>query len=608
MKASANGGTRASRRGPAAGEGTGRIGACGGHETDGATDPATPTPKPSQAPSVAPTPQPLPPPPPLLLPSLHFRTISLHFLLPMPSVAEESTAGTGAAARRRSVDVGGLALALGDNLGSGQGWGGWDESERDRDLTCYAELLSDMYTHTHIAVTNHDQPSPLDIPPKTRKRLIKSLDTWNFEPHKLPDEEVLFCSVILFQTLFRLEGMQQDAGVSIDQISALLSNLRKVYRQQNSYHNFAHALDVLQATHSFLHSAGRVPPVSILLRRNRRTWKPDRGRLEKSLVSCLRNQDLLCLYIASIGHDVGHPGFTNGFMKNAKAPLSSLYDDKSPLEQMHFTLLLHLMRHQGLDALLDNPRSGAQFRKLLLEIVLATDMRVHLEFMIRFKRLVDGEVVDEWKKKLLVCQALIKCADISNPCRPLRVSQHWASALMEEWSCQAVLEQHLQLPPSVSASDNPLAEAKSQVFFIETFAKPLFLLTSSGIPESRKYAVQCESNLKLWKHRCRTLDGGDDKPSERALEPTQLPEDFLDAFPMTLPASLLRAEQDEHEHAPLDWPAPSTRASSDVSTSSRAPSPAPSVTSTSALPLSFTASFSAPAHLHSHPHSPLHPH
>ena len=135
MKASANGGTRASRRGPAAGEGTGRIGACGGHETDGATDPATPTPKPSQAPSVAPTPQPLPPPPPLLLPSLHFRTISLHFLLPMPSVAEESTAGTGAAARRRSVDVGGLALALGDNLGSGQGWGGWDESERDRDLT-----------------------------------------------------------------------------------------------------------------------------------------------------------------------------------------------------------------------------------------------------------------------------------------------------------------------------------------------------------------------------------------------------------------------------------------------------------------------------------------
>lgn len=31
-------------------------------------------------------------------------------------------------ARRRSVDVGGLALALQDR-NSGKGWGGWDESE-----------------------------------------------------------------------------------------------------------------------------------------------------------------------------------------------------------------------------------------------------------------------------------------------------------------------------------------------------------------------------------------------------------------------------------------------------------------------------------------------
>ncbi|THH12773.1 hypothetical protein EW146_g7382, partial [Bondarzewia mesenterica] len=486
------------------------------------------------------------------------------------SHTSEPMAGSSNVARRRSVDVGGLALALGEE-GSGQGWGGWDDTDVDGELPCYAELLSDMYTQTHIAVSNHDQPPPLRIPEKTRTRLIKSLDSWNFEPHKLPDEEVLFCSAILFQTLFRIEGMQQDSGVSIDQIYDLLCNLRKVYRQQNSYHNFAHALDVLQATHSFLCSTGRVPPVSILLRKCHRTWKPDRKRLEKSLVSCLMNEDLLCLYIASIGHDVGHPGFTNGFMKNAKTPLSSLYDDKSPLEQLHCTLLLHLMRRQGLGCLLDNPKSGARFRKLLLETVLATDMRVHLDFMKRFKRIVDGEKLDDMNKKVLVCQALIKCADISNPCRPLRVSQHWATALAEEWTCQAVLEQYLQLPPSVSASHNPLAEAQSQVFFIENFAKPLFLLTSSGIPQTNKYATQCEDNLRLWQQRCRTLGTLplEGKSHEHALSPSQLPENFLSAFPMALPASLLRAEQDE-------WASPSTRASSEISSSSRASSPAPS--------------------------------
>jgi hypothetical protein len=36
--------------------------------------------------------------------------------------------------------------------------------------------------------------------------------------------------------------------------------------------------------------------------------------------------------------------------------------------------------------------------------------------------------------------------------------------------------------PSVKEQVDPLSEAKSQVWFIETFAKPLFDLTASGIP------------------------------------------------------------------------------------------------------------------------------
>ena len=36
--------------------------------------------------------------------------------------------------------------------------------------------------------------------------------------------------------------------------------------------------------------------------------------------------------------------------------------------------------------------------------------------------------------------------------------------------------------PSVKEQVDPLSEAKSQIWFIETFAKPLFDLTASGIP------------------------------------------------------------------------------------------------------------------------------
>jgi hypothetical protein len=103
--------------------------------------------------------------------------------------------------------------------------------------------------------------------------------------------------------------------------------------------------------------------------------------------------------------------------KNAKTPLSVVYDDKSALEQMHCTLLLHVMRHHQMAHLLTRPDGGANFRKLLLQTVLATDMSVHVDFMKRFQALVDGERGSLWSRKVLLCQALIKCADISNPVR-----------------------------------------------------------------------------------------------------------------------------------------------------------------------------------------------
>ena len=101
--------------------------------------------------------------------------------------------------------------------------------------------------------------------------------------------------------------------------------------------------------------------------------------------------------------------------RNAKTPLAELFES-STLEQMHYNLIMQLMRHHGLGSLLDRPKSGPSFRKLLSMTILATDMSVHSEFMRCFREMVESETpVDPFKQKVLVCQALIKCADISNP-------------------------------------------------------------------------------------------------------------------------------------------------------------------------------------------------
>ena len=194
----------------------------------------------------------------------------------------------------------------------------------DRTYIQFSCILSFSYTIAR---------APIDVSLERRAELIRSLDNWHFEPHKLPEHEVLYCSLVIFESLFRLDGLLDMIPVSIgayqcilsslslpnpllslDQVRDLLFNMRHVYRHQNSYHNFEHALDVLQAIHMFLYSAGRVPPASILLEPDVRTWKPKQSVGEPALVHYLTPVDVFCLYVASIGHDVGHPGVTNSFM------------------------------------------------------------------------------------------------------------------------------------------------------------------------------------------------------------------------------------------------------------------------------------------------------
>ncbi|KAF8815738.1 HD-domain/PDEase-like protein [Phlegmacium glaucopus] len=452
--------------------------------------------------------------------------------------------------RRRSADVGGLHLATGNN-GQGQGWMGGHPGEIK---TMFAEMLSDMYTETLNSVNDNSLDIiPTNLSESVKSRLIHSLDRWYFEPHRLPDEETLACTLLLFEALFRIEGMREAIPLTMQQISAFIRHLRRIYRYENSYHNFEHALDVLQATQSYLKSEGMVPSPTILFEPNR-MWKPKKAFDSGSLISSLGLRELFTLYVAAIGHDVGHPGFTNNFMKNAQAPLSVVFDHQSALEHMHCQLLLRVMRHHGLGVLLDDPHFGTCTRRILLYTVLATDMGVHQDFMLQFKRMVEGEVTSLCRRQTIICQAILKNADISNPTRPFMVSKHWANALMQEWTAQALLEEEYQLKQTVMSSNDPLKEAESQIFFISTFAKPLLELTVRAAPNLSMYYHHCKANLQSWHQRkavlCKQYGSGStirqtssplsppppsSASSASSLPPSRQSDGYHSAFPLTLP-------------------------------------------------------------------------
>ena len=61
----------------------------------------------------------------------------------------------------------------------------------------------------------HISRDPIHVSSERRAELIQSLDKWHFEPHKLPEHEVLYCSLAIFEALFRLDGIFDMVPVSI---------------------------------------------------------------------------------------------------------------------------------------------------------------------------------------------------------------------------------------------------------------------------------------------------------------------------------------------------------------------------------------------------------
>ncbi|PNH00395.1 cGMP-inhibited 3',5'-cyclic phosphodiesterase B, partial [Tetrabaena socialis] len=84
-------------------------------------------------------------------------------------------------------------------------------------------------------------------------------------------------------------------------------------------------------------------------------------------------------------HDYGHPGLTNDFLIATNHPLAVRYNDRSPLENHHCAAAFAVLGRPELDVLAPlSPPERAAFRKQVLEMVLATDMKQHFALLGHF--------------------------------------------------------------------------------------------------------------------------------------------------------------------------------------------------------------------------------
>lgn len=383
-------------------------------------------------------------------------------------------------------------------------------------------------------------PPPIITPSQSsssRLELLQILNTWSFDANSLSPLQIRSSLHILLSVYLKYTPgfLQQllDLGVVNPQacLRGLVDNLEVAYDSRNAYHNFRHAVDVVQAVYTILAHEGVVPPLGWVIEKEFGSdcltqWhRQPVGRVGL----LLDEMTVWALLLASAGHDVGHPGLSNAFMVNARTPIAYVFSDGAVLENFHRITFTRMLREHGFQKIVDG---HIGFRQVLAGAVLATDMGRHFPIVEELKRLLNKwatstqelgqDSTDALAEKVLIAAGLIKCGDISNSTRPHQISLTWSSCLLNEWSRQAALEADLQLPVSVVTLDpaEKRAQAKSQIGFTSLFVLPLFTVMEQLSPRAfRPFADNGRLGLKTWQRVVDRIDKLHSSNSSHAIGP-----------------------------------------------------------------------------------------
>uniref|UniRef100_A0A3B4VDX3 Phosphodiesterase n=2 Tax=Seriola TaxID=8160 RepID=A0A3B4VDX3_SERDU len=191
---------------------------------------------------------------------------------------------------------------------------------------------------------------------------------------------------------------------------------------------------------------------------------------------------LAALFAAAI-HDVDHPGVSNQFLINTNSELALMYNDESVLENHHLAVGFKLLHEDNCDIFQNlSKRQRQSLRKLVIDMVLATDMSKHMSLLADLKTMVETKKVtssgvlllDHYTDRIQVLRNMVHCADLSNPTKPLAVYRQWTERIMEEFFRQGDKERERGMEISPMCDKHTASVEKSQVGFIDYIVHPLW--------------------------------------------------------------------------------------------------------------------------------------
>nr|DBA17679.1 TPA: hypothetical protein GDO54_003091 [Pyxicephalus adspersus] len=338
-----------------------------------------------------------------------------------------------------------------------------------------------------------EEETSLDLLIEDQDALLEKLDNWNFPIFDLMEKTGGKCGRILSQvsyTLFQDTRLFEIFKIPQREFRNFFQALENGYRDI-PYHNRVHATDVLHAVwylttrpipgfqdlSSDETDADSVGPAHVFLTSNSCPGTDDSYGCLAANIPAL---ELMALYVAAAMHDYDHPGRTNAFLVATNAPQAVLYNDRSVLENHHAASAWNLFLSQpdyNFLTYLDHVQFK-RFRFLVIEAILATDLKKHFDFLAEFNAKVNDVSSNgiDWTNendRLLVCQVCIKLADINGPAKTRDLHLKWTEGIVNEFYEQGDEEANLGLPISPFMDRSSPQLAKLQESFITHIVGPL---------------------------------------------------------------------------------------------------------------------------------------
>jgi len=311
--------------------------------------------------------------------------------------------------------------------------------------------------------------------------LLKAMDQPNFDVFEVANltggKPLFFVGTALFKKYHLINKF----GIDRTKLSNFLNSVENGYLRSNPYHNAIHASDVARTVHYFIHTT----PV--------KAYSTD--------------LEILGLIVASLVHDYDHPGKTNQFHIAIRDQKALLYNDRSVLENHHVAQCFFLLNREENNIFANfSQKDYAQVRKWIIELVLATDLGAHFDFLAQFKSAVSSGALDTSTaaSRLMVHKMALKCGDLGHSTKPLVLHEKWTARITEEFYRQGDEERKRHLPISPFMDRQKANLPQSQVGFLDFLVIPLFStwIKFMELDEATDpLMVQLRANKEHWKNQ-----------------------------------------------------------------------------------------------------------